>query len=661
MAKGSGLSIDSDPIGFFIHKPTVLNSFQQDYNNNNNNHYKKINYKHLLPSSSMDTTTIHERSSPPPPHPTLQIPVNLNCAHQVDSPAQSDENRTVIDEMDFFADNRNRDTKASPSSHDHDIGDHHKSLNDHQIDIEMNVNTGLNLLTTNTSSDQSMVDDGISNDVAADNKKAKTHELAVLHAEFEQMKAENQRLKNMLNQVTNNYNALQMHLFALTQNQNRKPENSSDGHGLVVGKVELDDDHDHDHRQKKIIKLGGNNDPGGGAPPVVPRRFMDLGLAAAASGGEADETSPSLSEERRSESVKEGHGGGDELEKNKEVNRALMVIREREESPDQPSQGNWGQNNNSNKVPRTTSSGSVKDAPDQTEATMRKARVSVRARSDAPMIADGCQWRKYGQKMAKGNPCPRAYYRCTMAAGCPVRKQVQRCAEDRTILVTTYEGNHNHPLPPPAMAMASTTSSAARMLLSGSMSSSDGIMNSNFLARTMLPCSSSMATISASAPFPTVTLDLTQSPNPLHLQKPPQQPQFPLALPPSPSLANIGPTAAATAAAFLPQIFGQAIYNQSKFSGLQFSSIGQENSMVPPEARLGHQLPPQPNQLGQRQNSLSDSVTAATAAIAADPNFTAALAAAITSIISGAHPNNVSNNNNNANNGNGNATTSNSN
>lgn len=149
--------------------------------------------------------------------------------------------------------------------------------------------------------------------------------------------------------------------------------------------------------------------------------------------------------------------------------------------------------------------------------------------------------------------------------------------------------------------MASTTSAAATMLLSGSMSSADSIMNPNFLAKTMLPCSSSLATISASAPFPTVTLDLTQTPNPLQQQQQAQRPaaQFQLGLPNA---------AAATAAP--PQIFGQSLSSggQSKFSGLQMSSAS---------------------------SLTADTVSAATAAITADPNFTAALAAAITSIIGG--------------------------
>ncbi|KAJ3684114.1 hypothetical protein LUZ61_013278 [Rhynchospora tenuis] len=76
----------------------------------------------------------------------------------------------------------------------------------------------------------------------------------------------------------------------------------------------------------------------------------------------------------------------------------------------------------------------------------KEPRVVVQTTSDVDILDDGYRWRKYGQKVVKGNPNPRSYYKCT-TSNCPVRKHVERAAHDIRSVITTYEGKHNHDLP----------------------------------------------------------------------------------------------------------------------------------------------------------------------------------------------------------------------
>ncbi|XP_071695841.1 probable WRKY transcription factor 56 [Rutidosis leptorrhynchoides] len=72
------------------------------------------------------------------------------------------------------------------------------------------------------------------------------------------------------------------------------------------------------------------------------------------------------------------------------------------------------------------------------------SRVAFHTRSSEDILDDGYKWRKYGQKSVKNSHHPRSYYRCTQHT-CNVKKQIQRLSKDNSIVVTTYEGIHNHP------------------------------------------------------------------------------------------------------------------------------------------------------------------------------------------------------------------------
>ncbi|XVE71258.1 hypothetical protein DITRI_Ditri10aG0136400 [Diplodiscus trichospermus] len=129
----------------------------------------------------------------------------------------------------------------------------------------------------------------------------------------------------------------------------------------------------------------------------------------------------------------------------------------------------------------------------QVPALAKASQVLVKTdpRDNSLIVKDGFQWRKYGQKVTKDNPSPRAYFRCSMAPGCPVKKKVQRCLEDKSFLLATYEGQHNHDADCiPGQPLSSTDSSA-------------------ILSTTSIPCPVDLD--NPFRPTTSITLDLTLS------------------------------------------------------------------------------------------------------------------------------------------------------
>ncbi|XP_020100373.1 probable WRKY transcription factor 72 isoform X2 [Ananas comosus] len=305
--------------------------------------------------------------------------------------------------------------------------------------------------------------------------------LEATKAEMGEVREENERLKMLLARIVEDYKSLQSQFSNLIQQERGKtpvasPTDINDFHEPELVSLRLGPSSSTHEREEKLSanKKRGEDHDGGGLSLALERKFEG------SRNGTNEVPTLNLSSENSFEDTKEQEAG-------------------------EP----W--------PPSKIHKNNVRNDDDEVsqQLQVKKARVSVRARCDTPTMNDGCQWRKYGQKISKGNPCPRAYYRCTVAPACPVRKQVQRCAEDMSILITTYEGTHNHPLAASATAMASTTSAAATMLVHGAATSSaaasaaaalHGVSGYPSPRHFYLP----NPTISSNPSYPTITLDLTQ-------------------------------------------------------------------------------------------------------------------------------------------------------
>lgn len=427
-------------------------------------------------------------------------------------------------------------------------------------------------------------------------------------AEIDEVREENQRLKNHLSQILKDYQTLQMHF------------------NNIVG-------------QEANESTTNTNAYTQNQEPEEPE-FIALSL------GRTSSIEPKIDEKGRSKSRE------DNLADKEGLSLGLNSIFEK-------STESLSKTNSENSVELVREQSREKSPSDNTKKTKRsqdedvspqnhtkRARVSVRVRCDTPTMNDGCQWRKYGQKIAKGNPCPRAYYRCTVASSCPVRKQVQRCADDMSILTTTYEGTHNHSLPISATAMASTTSAAASMLLSGSSTSSSGLATS----------SSPFKTASTSSPLHGINYYLSNNsrPNPFYLptsaiSHSPAYPTITLDLTSNSSASNFNKISS--------NLFSTPRYNSS--TNLNFSSLESnpipfswssgtqshyKNNLVGNSLNFSRSTPHEsyyqsymqksnPNPNSQQQPLPQDNIAAATKAITSDPDFQLALVTALSSII----------------------------
>ncbi|MBA0745340.1 hypothetical protein Gogos_007918 [Gossypium gossypioides] len=153
-----------------------------------------------------------------------------------------------------------------------------------------------------------------------------------------------------------------------------------------------------------------------------------------------------------------------------QLTNLMSKIPEKELSPSKKRKSESSNNNHNNNndnynfgiIGNSESSSTDEDSCKKPKEEIIKAKVSrVYVRTEASdtslVVKDGYQWRKYGQKVTRDNPSPRAYFKCSFAPTCPVKKKVQRSIDDQSVVIATYEGEHKH-LPPSQMEPTSGSS-----------------------------------------------------------------------------------------------------------------------------------------------------------------------------------------------------------
>ncbi|OMO93362.1 DNA-binding WRKY [Corchorus capsularis] len=218
----------------------------------------------------------------------------------------------------------------------------------------------------------------------------------------------------------------------------KKVERSLDGQ---VTEIIYKGQHNHQRPQSKRAKDGGNlngNPSEGNTESAFQLQSGNLGIS-------KDHTSAysiSKKDQESSQATVEHPSGSSDSE---EAGENETGADEKDEDEPEPKR-----QNTEYRVTEAASS----------HRTVTEPRIIVQTTSEVDLLDDGYRWRKYGQKVVKGNPYPRSYYKCT-TPGCNVRKHVERAATDPKAVITTYEGKHNHEVPAAKTSSHNTANNTA--------------------------------------------------------------------------------------------------------------------------------------------------------------------------------------------------------